>query len=357
MGVLAWTLVALATSGLAAEPSAPKVHHAEFLSQSYTIDRIYKSMAGPQSVQIIRLWTQDPPELLWITAYRVVVVGADGASPVSQEYMCHNNLDYEPNVHARLFGQPVGSVSTRLFTVSQGQFTVDLPKGFGLPVMSHEQLVLSTQVLNHNNKDINIQVRHKVTVDFVRDRELTEPMQALYPAFGMVVALVDGKDGHFGTDTATDDQKHASCLPGTQAPNVQRSLFTDGHGRTVTGHWVVKRGREERHTRVTPMLGLAYDTKIHFIGAHLHPFARTIELRDLTAKKSLFRARIQAPSRGIGISNVETFSSREGIPVYKDHEYDVVSVYENTSGEDQDAMATLFFYLEDKRFKKPVLAQ
>lgn len=351
-----WLLVPPATPGEAAEPRAANVHHVEVLSEPYTIDRIYKSMAGPEGVQQIRLSSGDVPELLWITGYRVTVVGADGQAAVSQEFMCHNNLDFAPAVHARLFDHATLATS-RLFTLSQGQFATELPKGFGLPVMSNEPLVLTTQVLNHNHPDINIQVRHKVSIDFVRDKELTEPMRALFPTYGFVVALVAGKDGNFGTDDATETQKHASCLPGVQAPNVKnnQAFYDDGHGRTVTGHWVVKPGHEERHTLVTSMMRVPYDTRIHFIGVHLHPFARSLELRDLNTGKTVFRSHARNPATGIGLDHVETFASREGLPVYKDHEYELVSVYENGSGLEQDAMATMFFYLEDKMFQKPQL--
>jgi hypothetical protein len=34
--------------------------------------------------------------------------------------------------------------------------------------------------------------------------------------------------------------------------------------------------------------------------------------------------------------------------MYADHEYEVISIYDNTSGEDQDAMATMFLYLVAK---------
>jgi len=351
-----WLLVPVAMAGEAAQPGATNVHHVEFLSEPYTIDRIYKSMAGPEGVQQVRLWSGDVPELLWITGYRVTVVGVDGQAAVSQEFMCHNNLDVVPGIHARLFGQPpVGT--TRLFTLSQGQFATELPKGFGLPVISNEPLLLTTQVLNHNHPDINIQVRHKVSIDFIRDKELTEPMHALFPTYGFVVALVAGKDGNFGTDDATEAQKHASCLPGTQAPNVKnnQAFYSDGHGRTVTGHWVVKPGHEERHTLVTSMMRLPYDTRIHFIGVHLHPFAQSLELRDLKTGKTVFRSRARNPATGIGLDHVETFASREGLPVYKDHDYELVSVYQNRSSLEQDAMATMFFYLEDKTFQKPQL--
>jgi hypothetical protein len=339
-------------------PAASPTRRVEVLSEPYTIDRIYKSMAGPEGQQMVRLWPEDPPELLWITGYRVVVVGADGKSPVSQEFMCHNNLDFNPIVHAQLFGSQA-TFSSRLFTLSQGQFAVDLPAGFGLPVMSNEPLYLSTQVLNHNRKDINIQVRHKVGIDFVRDKEAPAPLKALFPAAAFVVALLEGKDGHFGTAQPTEAQKHASCLPGQQAPDSKygQVVFTDGQGRKATGHWVVPRGREERHTLVTPMMRLPYDTTIHFVGVHLHPFATSLELRDLTTGKTVFKSRARGPKQGIGLDHVDAFSSAEGIPVSKDHEYELVSLYDNTSDTDQDAMATMFFYLADKAFQKPALAR
>jgi hypothetical protein len=358
--VLALGLASSPVARAAAKPGAadPHTRHVEVLSDAYTIDRLYKSMAGPEGNSQISLWPPDPPELLWITGYRVVVVGADGKAPVSQEFMCHNNLDFHPGIHSQLFDSPVVS-TPRLFTLSQGQFAVDLPAGFGLPVMSNEPLYLSTQVLNHNRKNINIQVRHKVTIDFVRDKELSAPIRPLFPAAGFVVALLEGKDGNFAMTDPGGVQGHASCLPGVQAPDSKYSnvVFTDSDGRKATGHWVVKRGREERHTLVTSMMRLPYDTMIHFIGVHLHPFAESLELRDLTTGKTIFKSKARGPKEGIGLAHVDAFSSREGIPVYKSHDYELVSVYDNKSAVDQDAMATMFFYLEDKAFKKPALAQ
>jgi hypothetical protein len=353
-------VVLAAVSSAAAGKAArdPHTRHVEILSEPYTIDRLYKSMAGPESQQMIGLWPADPPELLWITGYRVVVVGEDGKAAVSQEFMCHNNLDYHPLIHNKLFDSTV-SYSPRLFTLSQGQFAVDLPPGFGLPIMSNEPLYLSSQVLNHNRKDINIKVRHKVTIDFIRDKELSAPLRPLFPASGFVVALLEGKDGNFGMSDPSGVQQHASCLPGLQAPDSKYSnvVFTDSNGRKATGHWVVKRGHEERHTLITPMMRVPYDTSIHYIGVHLHPFAASLELRDLTTGKTVFKSRARGPKEGIGLSHVDALSSAQGIPVYKGHEYELVSVYENTSPVEQDAMATMFFYLEDKAFKKPAVAQ
>src|ERR1051325_6646370 len=104
--------ILLLASGRTRAADVPK-RHVEFLSEPYTIDRIYKSMAGPEGKQTVSLSSADPPELLWITGYRVRVGGADGRSAFSQEFMCHNNLDYTPLDHARVFGPPPG-FSTRL---------------------------------------------------------------------------------------------------------------------------------------------------------------------------------------------------------------------------------------------------
>ena len=110
----------------------------------------------------------------------------------------------------------------------------------------------------------------------------------------------------------------------------------------------MKPGREENHTLVTKLLALPYDTTLHYVAVHLHPFAESVELRDLTGGTTVYKSHArQVPGR-IGLAEVEFLSSAEGIPLYKDHQYEVVSVYDNTSGVDQDAMATMFLYLAAK---------
>jgi len=104
---------------------------------------------------------------------------------------------------------------------------------------------------------------------------------------------------------------------------------------------------------VTQYLGLPYDTTIHYIAVHLHPFAESLELRDLTTRSTVFKSRTRGLGDKIGLSRVEHFASAEGIPVFQGHEYELVSVYDNTTGEDQDSMAVMFLYLAEKDFKKP----
>ena len=42
-----------------------------------------------------------------------------------------------------------------------------------------------------------------------------------------------------------------------------------------------------------------------------------------------------------------------GIPIFRAHEYELKSVYDNTSGEDQDSMAVMFLYVHDRGFRLP----
>ena len=87
----------------------------EFLSEQYRVNKIYKSMEGPSSIKEFTLLETDPPELLWIVGYRTVVVGEDGKTPVDQQFMCHNNLDFNSQKHRDIFKWS-HNTTTRMFT-------------------------------------------------------------------------------------------------------------------------------------------------------------------------------------------------------------------------------------------------
>jgi len=165
--------------------------------------------------------------------------------------------------------------------------------------------------------------------------------------------LVSGKDGYHGIEEGDPDVHGPGCLLGTpQSASNNRDQF----GRVFASHWQVPPGREVNHSLVTQFMAVPYDTTVHFIAVHLHPFATSLTLRDLTTDTIVFRSRARGPKTGIGLDHVESFSNEEGIPIYADHEYELVSVYENTTDEVQDSMATMFLYLLDRDFVKPTQA-
>ncbi|HVT44959.1 MAG TPA: peptidylprolyl isomerase [Thermoanaerobaculia bacterium] len=325
------------------------------LSPVYTIDRKFKSMEGPQSSEPVYLVEGDTPELLWLIGVSTVMVGEDGVKRQRPELMCHVNLDLDVAAHREIFGW-TKSTNARIVTLSQGQLSARYPDGFGMPIMSHEPLLMTTQVLNHNIEKPNLKVRHKVTFEFVRDRDLKTPLRPLFNTgiFGM--ALVEGPDGIFGRslEEPAGEEHGTSCMIGTQAPNAMGgSEYRDAMGRIFTGHWVVKPGREVNHTNVTKFLGLPFDTTLHYAAVHLHPYAESLELRDLTTGETVFKSRAKGPRRGIGLTHVESFTSSEGIFLYKDHQYELISVYNNTTKNEQDSMAVMYLSPLDMEFRHP----
>jgi hypothetical protein len=360
------TLVACASanggpvpSELAVKPTSesdePQVYSRTIFSKTYHIDRKYRSMVGPSSLQKVQLLDGDVPELVWIVGYEAVVVEPESPTQVSQEFMCHSNLDFNPRSYWEHF-KSNASMSGRLFTLSQGQQNVRFPRGFGIPMMSNEQLGLATQVLNLNLESPDLEVRHKVTIHFVRDKEAKQEMKPLFQAAVQGFKSLEDKEAHYGVsaEESSTEEHGSGCSVGM--PAMAGDADKDQYGQKFTGHWVVKPGREENRTLVTKFLQLQFDTTIHYIAVHLHPFAESLELIDRTDGKTIFKAHVKASGGKVGIEHIDHLVSVEGIPIYKDHEYELVSVYNNTTAEDVDSMAVMYMYLLDENFKKPSTA-
>lgn len=334
------------------------------LSKVYTIDRKYRSMMGP--FDAVDLWlgagdgdaaavspavnpTDDPAdEIVWITGYRADMVAADGATPMPQEFMCHSNLDIDVPAHQSALDADI-TFSPRLFTLSQGQLEIDFPAGYGIPVRRSEPLRLTTQVLNLNHEAPDIEVRHRVTVTFVADGDVAGRMKALQPIAAYGLALTAGVSGHYGVEDPDPEVHGPGCLVGESASD---HAYEDGLGHVFAGHWQVPPGHQENRTLVTRLMNVPYATEIHYVAVHLHPFATSLELRDLTDAKTLFRAEASQFGDKVGLATVDHFASPEGVAVYPDHEYELFSVYDNTSDEMQDSMAVMYIYLRDRRVEE-----
>ncbi len=229
----------------------------QVLSPVYGIDRKYKSMEGPSGSQTIYLGDPARPELVWITGMRTEVVGEDGHTPALPELMCHVNIDIDPLMHRTLFHLERMPMA-RLLTISQGMlaptggFTARLPKGFGMPFVSSEPLIVMTQVLNHNLEHPHLRVRHRVTFEYTRDADLQAPLRPLFNlgASAMVVLSDRPSVSVVMADSIVD---HGPSCAMPRAPNAKgmSSDYTDAQGRRLTGHWIVPPGRQEKASSST----------------------------------------------------------------------------------------------------------
>lgn len=330
-------------------------------SQTYDIDRLYSSMQGPRSDLTVSLATSKEPELLWIKGVHAVVVDELG-EPISQEFMCHvvGSIEEIEERNAAL-GLPTTQSNglpreSRFATLSQGIYHKQYPQGFGLPILSTHVLKFTSQVLNMNAPDAQLHLRHRIVVQYIRDADLKQPMRAITSSFANVMMLVEGEEGsgYFGIRQPDEATHGASCSVGQKADS-ELGLMNDGH-RKFTPHWILPPGEANNETLATELMDLRYDTTIHSIDVHLHPFAKWVELRDLTSGTSVFRSKARQVDQGIGLAYVQTFRSAEGIPVFRDNQYAIVSAYDNTSGRAQDAMAAMYFGLYDKEFDPSLMS-
>jgi hypothetical protein len=365
------TIAILAAASLFAAPAGQSK---QFISPIYTIDKIYHSMEGPSSVERIYLGdTSAPAELLWVTGIRTEMVDADGTTPQLPELMCHVNIDLDQPKHQALFGFRRATAS-RLMTLSQGMLAAKVPAGFGFPLASNEPLLLFTQVLNLNiQHPQNIKVRHRVTIDYVRARDLTTPIKPLFNvgASGMVIlddnplALSHSMMSTPSMASVTTEAGHAttnpnmSCLVGARAPQATSGSadYTDPQGRKMTGHWIVPPGKQVNHSDITWFMNLRYDTRLRYAAVHLHPFARSLEMRDMTTGKTVFLAKAQNPATGVGLTHVDEFSSPDGVLLQHTHKYSLISTYDNPTNANADSMASIFLGLDDPELKIPTSDQ
>lgn len=325
----------------------PAIESQVVYSDPFTIDTFYASMRGPYRVMKVQLADSTSHELLWVVGYEAAIVDADTREPKSSEFMCHSNVDLDMARHRQIFGWHKYP-SRRLFTLSEGQTEVRLPDGFGIPLRSDEPLSVTAQVLNHNHKGEPVRVRQRVTVHFIRDRALKRPLVPLYQRGVNTLVRLDGPAGGYGEEV----DEHAAHDHGADAMAADTMPYRDKKGRSFAGHWVVKPGREVRRTPLDGWLALREDMKIHFASVHLHPFAESIMLRDATTGDTVLVSKAQNHGSRIGLSHVDQITSREGITLRKDHEYELVSAYNNTSGADRTAMAVMYLYVEDTEFKR-----
>ena len=346
----------------------------QYLSPVYTINKIYRSMEGPGSLANVYLGDPKSPELLWVVGVKTEMVGEDGQTPQLPELMCHVNVDLDTGKHRALFNlhRPV---APRLITLSQGMLEAKFPEGYGFPIASNEPLSLYTQVLNHNiQHPENLKVRHLVTFSYIRDRDLVVPLKPLFNlgVSGLVLLndnpnalammptadsiAVDASKNAAAASSSEHSGHGATCLLLPRAPNAmgQASDYTDPQGRKLTGHWLVPPGKQVNRSDITWFLGLPYDvTALHYAAVHLHPFAQSLTIKDTTTGQTIFQAKAVNPKEGIGLTHVDTFTSQQGVPLYRNHKYELISVYDNTTNENHDSMASAFLGVDDPEFVRP----
>jgi hypothetical protein len=305
--------------------------------RNFLIDRIYPSMTGPWTRTYLAGRGRRPGERLWVTRYRAEVLDSRSGT-ASQEFMCHTNLDL---VGATQDGR-YANVHSQL-SISQGQKEIVFPEGFALriDVEPNQAIDVSAMVLNNNDADLHRFLDFKVTLNYEDDEGA---------ARRRLIALYQGA---VWTSCAT---QASSAMPGepvcrsASEPADQR----DVSGRLATGHWIVPPGRQVLSNFVA--MPVPRDTTVHYIWMHVHPYAESMELRDLTTNRTVFKGRVVNELGRAAVLATDHYSDATGIRVFPDHRYELTTVYNNTSGHDIDAMAALWMYFRSPDLPAKTLA-
>jgi hypothetical protein len=323
-----------------------KVQQLTITSKTHHIDRTYMSMTGPVDNQQVILLENHPRELIWLKEAQVEIIDPQTNKKKSIEHLCHSHLRFK---------------GMKPFTLIQGRTHIQFPKGFGFPLHSDRPYTFHSMVINHNPVKEPFPIAVRTTFKYMQDKDLKEPMKPLFrTCLTLRVPISD------------EDKKKLDCLcnkPGSEDNEIDSmttaapiettpgNVFKNAKGAQTSYHWLVPPGRH-RYSSVFTGLEVPYDTSLHHMSIHLHAYGTYCQLKDLTTGKHLFKSHAKNYKDRIGIEKSEAYSSSQGIPVYKDHKYQVVCEYNNTTSKPIDAMGVLYLYFHNKKFdRKEFLSQ
>jgi len=350
-GVLIWPAVYSLTRP---DPMDAAKASLTLVSDPYRLDKIYRSMEGPFSIRSgIHLTTAKKSQVQWVTGLETRVVDAAKETPISQEFFCHSNLTFAehsgtPDQYNRRLGGKT-HLDWRLFTLVPGRLSIELPPGFGVPIPSNAPLDYVTMSLNLNERNQVVNVRMQTKVHTIAAGQPGAPTKALFRR-ALYVLQANSASGDMGPACmANAKTQHVGAGCGELSKvNLPEGSALAKPNEDLMNHWIVPIGHHIYKTEITQQLNLPFDTTIHYATIHVHPFARGMELRDLTTGRTVLRLSSQDWPDRVGVAHVEEFKSSEGIPITRNHRYELVVEYDNTSGSKTDAMAILYLYLLEK---------
>lgn len=314
------------------------------MSPTLLIDGIYKSMEGPHATTTFSI--DDKSErLIWLNSFKVTAFTSDEKNILSNDFICHTNIDFYDGSYYGKWGlhHRIGEQYPRLTTMSNGIESYKFPSGFGFPIFSNEKLFTQTQILNHNIKNELISVKHKIDITFLPNSYNLKPLRSK-PIF---IMLPFNSEKPF--QGATKEFPN-SCIPVT----ANNHTYSDKTGQVYSGHWVIFEGKQTFKYDVSQQLALKDSTSLHHIATHLHPFAESLTLYDKTTQTSIFVSESTNYKDKIGLKKVTYFSDSTGIMLYPEHDYELILKTNNTTGQNQDMMASMALFLYDKELDEKI---
>lgn len=310
-------------------------------SPTFLIDGIYKSMEGPKASRYIQLSTKK--ELLWITGFEVKAFDVDTKEQLSNDFICHMNVDINDAVYFGNLGldKRIGKQYPRLTSLSHGLEKFNFPKGFAVPVHGNDFLYVTTQTLNHNIPKIYKKVNHEVSISYEDSSKKLKPLLSK-------TAFIQLPFDEFNPNKQPLDHGSNQCVP----VETKNHTYTDTKGQKLSGHWKIPIGKMTYKSSINEHLSINKPLRLHFAAPHVHPFTTSIGIFDKTTNTMLFDCKVINHKKSIGLDKIEVFSSAKGIWLYPNHEYEMILTCNNTSKIEQDMMGSMFLFFYDEELNK-----
>ncbi len=275
------------------------------------VDRIYRSMQGPSDRVPV-----DADGLDWVTAIRSEVIDAGDGARLGDEFFCHSQMQ-------------VG-LGSQLLVMATGAEEIRFPDGFGVRMTEWTRrggLNFFGMALNNHVAPIDRHVRIRATVEYRSAEDVGDAPLRELTMTPIVMSVRDARHRPADAGGASDVSTH--CV-----------LVDD-----LPVHWMVPPGKQltRRRIDVRPWLTSERAT-VHYVATHLHNHGVSMRLRDVTADEVLWEAVVENEPDRVQIARIPAYSSAEGFPLRRDHEYEIEARYDNTSDRPIDAMAMMGVY-------------
>ncbi|PWT99374.1 MAG: hypothetical protein C5B53_05435 [Candidatus Melainabacteria bacterium] len=319
-----------------------------------------QSMTGASGVaQGLVDASSSPRALYWLKGVKLEVLDENNKVLPTAEFICHYNLDVDPQFRNNAFPEGERCMSSRIVTITQGQTDIQFPEGYAVPVASDERWSMVFQAANRTTAE-HKRVKHRCTMYFLKDSDLVYPVTPLHWFAPYVRVVLDKNSLELAK---AEKQNCPSCFGlsmGVNAPNnTKDGVFTEPSGRRVTGHWVIPPGIHSYRSIVDEALDpgfAAKDRVIHAVWSHLHPLCTNFSLYKCQGdtRKLIFSNNEKTKTTsGLEIEHIDFLSSKEGIPMPSKAKYELEVTYNNTTGEPQDSMSVAGIFFEDPTFARP----
>lgn len=275
------------------------------------LDRLYSPGQGPVDTKTFSLLPTYPQQL-WLTGADVAVKNVESGQSAPGLLTALTIGFQDANRHREL-NKMQGLITPSLFHTGAGMSSIELPPGYGIPVMSNEALHASSIWQNRDLYRPPMQARAEVTLHFSSGKLALKEIRP-YPIY---ITVPLGGNGFRAYDTA----------------NPQR----DAKGRPSAARWWIPSGPSRAEAEVSHELPQNTELTVRMVTGFSYEDWTRLELFDLTTRTSLV---VFEPAKALS----QAFP--EGLKLDTRHRLQLSVEYNNPSKVDHVGTAMLVLYCD-----------